>query len=104
MYDVVVYFSSLPRIADHDRKVQILRAFSDGCKKIGLRVLDQTKLEVADCKLAVMIGWVGQTFKGPHIHLRNDVINHQRATGRHGLRHHARSPNRHGALEVHSTG
>ena len=83
MYDVVVYFSSLPRIADHDRKVQILRAFSEGCKRIGLRVLDQTKCEIVDCKLAVMIGWVGQTFKGPHIYLRNDVINHQRATGNH---------------------
>jgi len=83
MFDVVVYFSSLPRIADHDRKVQIMRAFSEGCKRLGLRVLDQTKLEVVDCKLAVMIGWVGQTFKGPHIHLRNDVINHQRATGNH---------------------
>ena len=83
MYDVVVYFSSLPRIADHDRKVQIMRAFSEGCKRLGLRVLDQTKLEVVDCKLAVMIGWVGQTFKGPHIHLRNDVINHQRTTGNH---------------------
>jgi hypothetical protein len=83
MYDVVVYFSSLPRIADHDRKVQIMRAFSEGCKRLGLRVLDQTKCEVVDCKLAVMIGWVGQTFKGPHIHLRNDVINYQRATGNH---------------------
>ena len=83
MYDVVVYFSSLPRIADHDRKVQIMRAFSEGCKNQGLRVLDQTELNVVDCRLAVMIGWVGQTFKGPHIHLRNDVINHQRSTGQH---------------------
>lgn len=83
MYDVVVYFSSLPRIADHDRKVQIMRAFSQGCKNQGLRVLDQTELNVVDCRLAVMIGWVGQTFKGPHIHLRNDVINRQLSRGNH---------------------
>ena len=83
MYDVVVYFSSLPRIADHDRKVQIMRAFSEGCKKLGLNVLDQTTYNVADCKLAVMIGWVGQTFSGPHIHLRNNVINRQREMGNH---------------------
>lgn len=82
-FDVVVYFSSLPRIADHDRKVQIMRAFSAGCKKLGLRVLDQTQLDVVDCRLAVMIGWVGQTFKGPHIHLRNDVINNQKSKGTH---------------------
>ena len=81
MYDVVVYLSSLPRIADHDRKVQIMRAFAVGARKIGLTVLEQTTYDVVDCRLAVMIGWVGQTFSGPHIHLRNNVINRQREMG-----------------------
>jgi len=83
MYDVVVYLSSLPRIADRNRKVEVLRAFAEGAQAQGARVLIQSDPQVVDCCLAVILGWVGTTIRGPHIQLRNNVINHQRRTGHH---------------------
>ena len=83
MYDVVVYLSSLPRIADRERKVQTLRAFAAGAAAQGARVLVQTRNEVVDCRLAVIMAWVGTTISGPHIQLRKDVIAHQHKQGQH---------------------
>lgn len=83
MYDVVVYLSSLPRIADRNRKVEVLRAFAAGAQSQGARVLVQTQPQVVDCRLAVILGWVGSTIRGPHIQLRQNVIDHQRRTGHH---------------------
>lgn len=83
MYDVVVYLSSLPRIADRDRKVQVLKAFAQGAQAQGASVLLQTEYQVVDCRLAVILGWVGTKISGPHIRLRQDVIDRQRATGGH---------------------
>jgi len=83
MYDVVVYLSSLPRIADRNRKVEVLRAFAEGAQAQGARVLIQSDPQVVDCRLAVILGWVGTTIRGPHIQLRNNVINHQHRTGHH---------------------
>lgn len=78
MYDVVVYLSSLPRIADRNRKVDTLRAFAQGCQRLGLKTLLQDKLVIAPTQLAVILGWVGQSIRGPHIQLRRDVIANQR--------------------------
>jgi hypothetical protein len=78
MYDVVVYLSSLPRIADRNRKVDCLRAFAQGCQHLGLNALLQDKLQVVPAKLGVILGWVGQSIRGPHIQLRKDVIAGQR--------------------------
>lgn len=78
MYDVVVYLSSLPRIADRNRKVEVLQAFSAGCTHLGLNTLLQNKQQLAPTKLAVILGWVGQSIKGPHIQLRKDVIANQK--------------------------
>jgi hypothetical protein len=83
MYDVVVYLSSLPRIADRNRKVEVLQAFAQGVRAQGASVLVQTELKVVDCRLAVILGWVGTTIRGPHIQLRQNVIDHQRRTGHH---------------------
>lgn len=83
MYDVVVYLSSLPRIADRNRKVEVLQAFAQGAQAQGARVLIQTELQVVDCRLAVILGWVGTTIRGSHIQLRQNVINHQLRTGHH---------------------
>jgi hypothetical protein len=78
MYDVVVYLSSLPRIADRNRKVECLRAFAQGCYQTGVNALLQDKLQVVPAKLGVILGWVGQSIRGPHIQLRKDVIDGQR--------------------------
>jgi len=83
MYDVVVYLSSLPRIADRNRKVEVLRAFAEGAQAQGASVLVQTQPQVVDCRLAVILGWVGTKIRGPHIQLRSDVINHQLRTKQH---------------------
>jgi len=83
MYDVVVYLSSLPRIADRNRKVEVLRAFAQGAQAQGARVLVQSQPQVVDCRLAVILGWVGAKIRGPHIQLRQNVIDHQRRTGHH---------------------
>lgn len=83
MFDVVVYLSSLPRIADHDRKVQILRAFAEGCQRAGADVHIQTDYAVVPARLGVFIGWYGQTFSGPHIHLRKAVIDWARDNKQH---------------------
>ena len=78
MYDVVVYLSSLPRIADRNRKVEVLQAFAAGCNKLGLKTLLQDRTQVVPAKLGVILGWVGQSIKGPHIQLRKDVIANQK--------------------------
>ena len=83
MHDVIVYLSSLPRIADRNRKVEVLQAFAEGARAQGASVLIQTQLQVVDCRLAVILGWVGTKIRGPHIQLRRDVIDHQRRTGQH---------------------
>lgn len=83
MYDVVVYLSSLPRIADHNRKVEVLQAFAHGARACGANVLLQTQPKVVDCRLAVILGWVGTKISGAHIKLRQDVIGHQRSTKNH---------------------
>ena len=83
MYDVVVYLSSLPRISDRYRKVQVLQAFAQGAQHCGAKVLLQDQLAVVDCQLAVILGWVGQKTKGPHIQLRRDVIARQQQMHHH---------------------
>jgi hypothetical protein len=78
VHDVVVYLSSLPRIADRNRKTEVLQAFVQGCESLGLRTLAQTTNTVVPCRLAVILGWVGAKIKGPHIQLRQSVIDAQK--------------------------
>jgi len=78
MYDVAVYLSSLPRIADRDRKVEVLTAFAQGATTLGLNTTLQTRTQVVPARLGVILGWVGQSIKGPHIQLRKDVIASQK--------------------------
>jgi hypothetical protein len=81
MYDVAVYLSSLPRIADRNRKVQVLQAFAHGAKASGANTILQTTYQTVPARLAVILGWVGQTIAGPHIDLRRRVIVEQQQTG-----------------------
>jgi hypothetical protein len=83
MYDVVVYTSSLPRIADRSRKMEVLLAFAQGAQRQGARVLIQDQLQAVPARLAVILGWVGSKIRGPHIQLRQDVINFQSSQGHH---------------------
>ena len=81
MHDVVVYASSLPRIADRNRKTEVLEAFAAGARAQGAQVLLQHEPQIVPARLAVILGWVGTKIRGSHIQLRRDVIDHQRKTG-----------------------
>ena len=83
MHDVVVYMSSLPRIADRNRKTQVLQAFARGSKSVGAKTLMQQSRHAVPCRLGVILGWVGTTIAGPHIQLRKDVIAAQARDGNH---------------------
>ena len=83
MHDVVVYLTSLPRIAGRNRKTEVLRAFAAGAKHIGMKCLVQDQHQVIPARLAVILGWVGITIRGPHIQLRRNVIDQQQQTGQH---------------------
>ena len=80
MHDVVVYASSLPRVADRSRKTEVLEAFADGAQAQGARVLLQREPQIVPARLAVILGWVGTKIRGAHIQLRRDVIDHQRVS------------------------
>ena len=80
MHDVVVYASSLPRVADRSRKTEVLEAFAAGAQEQGARVLLQRECQVVPARLAVILGWVGTKIRGAHIQLRRDVIDHQRVS------------------------
>jgi hypothetical protein len=81
MHDVVVYLSSLPRIADRNRKVETLQAFAQGARAQGANVLLQTDYRVVPARLAVILGWVGTKINGQHIQLRQSAIDFQRQSG-----------------------
>jgi hypothetical protein len=80
MHDVVVYASSLPRVADRSRKIEVLEAFVAGAQAQGARVLLQREPQIVPARLAVILGWVGTKIRGAHIQLRRDVIDHQRVS------------------------
>ena len=80
-YDVAVYLGSLPKIKNHNLKVQIMRAFAEGAAKVGARTVVQESRELVNARLAVILGWVGMNFSGPHIYFRQDIINHQHTIG-----------------------
>ena len=77
-YDVAVYYSSLPRIADRTRKMQVLEAFADGAQAIGAKTIRVSDHQIVDARLAVILGWVGTKLSGAHIMLRQSLIEHQR--------------------------
>ena len=80
-YDVAVYLGSLPKIKNHNLKVQLMQAFAEGAKRSGARVWIGAERELKSARLAVMIGWIGMNFSGPHIYFRQDIVNHQKAIG-----------------------
>lgn len=81
MHDVVVYLSSLPKIADRNRKTEVLRAMAVGTQALGMTVFEQHQREVVPARLAVILGWVGANIRGPHIQLRQNVIAQQQRNG-----------------------
>ena len=79
--DVVVYLSSLQKIAG--RKKDVLEAFGEGCRRSGARVMFQTKTELIPAKLAVILGWPSPLQHTPNIRLRSAVVKDQKRHNRH---------------------
>jgi len=81
-YDVAVYMGSLPKIQNHKLKVQLMQAFANGAERAGARVyIGDLKRTMVNARLAVIIGWVGMNFSGPHIYFRQNIIQHQKKIG-----------------------
>ena len=83
-YDVVVYLGTLPKIQNHNIKVQVMRAFGEGAARCGVRWLvddNLKKRQVYNTRLAVILGWVGMSYSGPHIYFRDAIIHQQDLTG-----------------------
>jgi hypothetical protein len=80
-FDVAVYYSSLPKIADRTRKMQVLEAFAQGAKATGANTIIVEDSRLVNARLAVILGWVGTKIKGTHIMLRKGLIEHQAQTG-----------------------
>jgi hypothetical protein len=81
-YDVAVYLGSLPKIKNHNLKVNIMRSFANGCTKAGAKVyVGDLQRHMVNARMAVILGWVGMNFSGPHIYFRRDVIEHQKKIG-----------------------
>jgi len=85
VYDVAVYLSTLPKISDRNRKVEVLQAFYQGAQSLGLNVCLQQERHIVPAKLAVIIGWYGSQIKGPHIQLRKDIVESQQQQSRHTM-------------------
>ena len=83
MADVVVYVSSVANPRKHTRKIACLEAFAEGARAQGASVAVEWENRYTPSHLAVILGWVGTTIRGPHIQLRQNVIDHQRRTGHH---------------------
>ncbi len=81
---VAVYLAAVPAKTKHQFKRDLLTAFGRGVQQAGDQVSFVNELRTVDCDLAVIQGWVGMK-SGPHLALRQQVIDQQRQQGRHVL-------------------
>lgn len=74
--DVVVYLSSLNKIAG--RKKDVLEAFATGARSVGARVQVTSRHEYIPAKLAVILGWPSPEQHGINVRLRAAVVKEQK--------------------------
>lgn len=80
---VISYFNVVPRINKSQEKFDILAKFPTGVHRVGDVGLLSHKTRVQDCDVAVIQGWQHERGKSaPHLKLRQEIIDHQRETGR----------------------
>lgn len=79
---VAVYLAAVPAKAKNKFKRDMLMAFGQGVKAAGDRVSFVDSMVTVEADLAVIQGWVGMK-AGPHLALRQQVIDRQRSAGRH---------------------
>ena len=77
MNDVNIYLGSLPKIKNHNIKLDVMRAFAEGAKQCGASVRIVEERQLSPAKLAIMIGWYSQAGGGPHIMFRQSIIDYQ---------------------------
>lgn len=81
---VAVYLAAVPAKAKNKFKRDMLTAFGRGVHAAGDRVTFVDEHRTVDADLAVIQGWVGMK-AGPHLALRQAVIDQQQMQGRHTM-------------------
>jgi hypothetical protein len=79
--DVVVYLSSLQKIAG--RKQEVLEAFGEGARRCGARVVIQRQMQYVPARLAVILGWPSPEQHTSNIRLRAAVVKEQKRSRNH---------------------
>lgn len=79
---VAVYLAAVPAKAKNKFKRDMLMAFGQGVQAAGDSVTFVDSMVTVEADLAVIQGWVGMK-AGPHLALRQQVIDRQRSAGRH---------------------
>lgn len=81
---VAVYLAAVPAKAKNQFKRDMLMSFGQGVRHAGDTVTFVDEHKTVDADLAVIQGWVGMK-AGPHLALRQAVIDQQRSQGRHTM-------------------
>jgi len=76
MPSVSVYHSTVPNQKSQE-KIDLLRHFSTGAKRVGDRVNDIYDYNIITSDVAVIQGWVTENPARPHLVHRNNIIAHQ---------------------------
>lgn len=81
---VVSYLSCLPKSNKKQEKVDALVKFAQGVNAQGGQGIVHTGLDLVDCDVAVILGWVHEASKNsPHLDLRRRVAWQQQRLGKH---------------------
>ena len=79
---VAVYLSGIPAKSKNQQKRQALMDFAAGVAAAGDQPLLVQGHDTVSCDIAVIQGWVNSK-TGPHLRIRSDAIDRQRAEGKH---------------------
>lgn len=81
---VVSYLSCLPKSNKKQEKIDALTKFVQGVKAHGDQGIVHHGLDLVDCNVAVILGWVHESSKNsPHLDLRRRIALQQQQLGRH---------------------
>lgn len=80
---VVAYQACLPKRNNKTEKIDALRNFCQGVTALGDQAILHTDMNIVDCDVAVILGWVHADSKNsPHLNFRRHVIKEQESWGR----------------------
>ena len=80
---VVSYLKSVPRANSNEQRTLLLKHFVQGVNAAGDTGILHDGDHLVNSDVGVIQGWVYDKKTTPHLKLRDDIINHQRITGKH---------------------